>query len=174
MTTSAATVRALHAGEVDLWRGIRLRALRDAPDAFGTTYEQASAWPDETWVTHVGWATAPDALQAVYLADIDGAVVGCARVSQEDGQETALVTSMWVDPASRRRGVAAALLEACEAWARSRGCLRVELEVAELNPGARLLYERAGFVETGELRELREGSTARTVHMTKSLTAGPR
>ncbi len=169
MTTNTVTVRALRSDEVDLWRDIRLRALRDAPDAFGTTYDQASAWTDTTWATHVGWATAPNALQAVYLATVGGAVVGCARVSQEEGSDTALVTSMWVDPAARRRGVAAALLEACERWARDHRCRAMELEVAELNPGARLLYERAGFVETGELRDLREDSTARTVVMAKRL-----
>ena len=169
MTTSAVTVRALLPGEVELWRSIRLRALRDAPDAFGTTYEEALAWPDEQWATHVGWATAPDARQAVYLATVDDTVAGCGRVSQEDGSVTALITSMWVDPAARRRGVAGALLDACEQWARAAGCTSVELEVAELNPGARLLYERAGFLETGELRQLRDGSTARTVVMAKAL-----
>ena len=171
VTTHIVTVRALLPGEVDLWRDIRLRALRDAPDAFGTTYEQASTWPGETWTTHVGWATAPDALQAVYLASLGETFVGCARASQEDARETALVTAMWVDPAARRRGVAQALLEACEVWARSHGCRTVELEVAELNPGARLLYERAGFEVTGEIRQLREGSTARTVVMAKTLAA---
>ena len=163
------TVRALRADEVESWRDIRLRSLRDAPDAFGTTYEQASAWPGERWATLVGWATAPDALQTVYLADLDGTVVGCARVSHGEDGGTALVTSMWVEPTARRRGVATALLEACEGWARDGGCLRIELEVAELNPDARLLYERAGFLETGEFRELRDGSTARTVVMLKSL-----
>jgi len=169
MATSTVTVRPLLAGEVELWRDIRLRALQDAPHAFGTTYEEAMAWPDDRWATHVEWATAPDAPQSVYLADLGGTVVGCARVSREDASDTALVTAMWVDPASRRKGVASILLEACEDWARARGCHRLELEVAEANPIARVLYERAGFVATGELHLLREGSTARTVHMAKGL-----
>ena len=174
MTTSAATIRALRPGEVDLWRTIRLRALRDAPDAFGQTYEAAAALPDEQWARVVESATAPDATQSVYLAALGETVVGCARVSHEPESTTALITSMWVDPAARRRGVAQALLGACEDWARAAGCSAVELEVAELNPGARLLYERGGFAETGAFFSLRDGSTARTVHMVKSLEQPPR
>lgn len=169
MTANAPTIRALRSGEVDLWRSIRLRALREAPDAFGTTYEEAIAAPAEQWQRNVESATAPDGLQAIYLAEIGDTVAGCARVSRDPERTTALVTSMWVDPAARRQGVAAALLMACERWARDHECDVVELEVAEQNSGARLLYGRVGFVETGEVRELRDGSTERTVVMAKTL-----
>ena len=39
----------LSAGDGERLRAIRLRALRDAPDAFGTTLEEAAAQPPESW-----------------------------------------------------------------------------------------------------------------------------
>jgi GNAT superfamily N-acetyltransferase len=44
------------------------------------------------------------------------------------------------------RGVGAALMEACEAWARDRGSRRFTLNVFDRNTRARSLYERRGYV----------------------------
>lgn len=45
----------------------------------------------------------------------------------------------------RRKGVARALLQAAEDYARRQGCCRVTLEVLESNSGARELYRSFGF-----------------------------
>ena len=58
---------------------------------------------------------------------------------------------MWVEPAWRRRGVGAALLQEVFDWARSRGLKQLALW-APANPAAIALYKRAGFRETGERR----------------------
>ncbi|HET9028857.1 MAG TPA: GNAT family N-acetyltransferase [Candidatus Aquilonibacter sp.] len=42
-------------------------------------------------------------------------------------------------------GAGSALMEACEAWARARGCSRIVLNVMEGNARARRFYERHGF-----------------------------
>jgi GNAT superfamily N-acetyltransferase len=44
------------------------------------------------------------------------------------------------------RGVGAALMEACETWARDRGSRRFTLNVFDRNARARALYERRGYV----------------------------
>jgi len=51
-------------------------------------------------------------------------------------------------PQHRRKGVARALLQAAEDYARRQGCCRVTLEVLESNSGARELYRRFGFDDT--------------------------
>jgi ribosomal protein S18 acetylase RimI-like enzyme len=48
-------------------------------------------------------------------------------------------------PQHRRKGVARALLQAAEDYARRQGCCRVTLEVLESNLQARALYRRFGF-----------------------------
>jgi ribosomal protein S18 acetylase RimI-like enzyme len=55
------------------------------------------------------------------------------------------VAYMAVEPAYRRRGVGAALLEAAEDEARRRGLPYMTLMVTEENAAARALYERAGY-----------------------------
>jgi ribosomal-protein-alanine N-acetyltransferase len=62
------------------------------------------------------------------------------------------VLTLAVDPASRRRGVARALLEAGFAAAAAGGAEAVFLEVAIDNPGAIDLYEGAGFTQAGRRR----------------------
>jgi hypothetical protein len=42
-------VRRIQAGETELLKQIRLASLRDAPYAFGTTYESALKRSAETW-----------------------------------------------------------------------------------------------------------------------------
>jgi len=67
---------------------------------------------------------------------------------------------MWVDPAWRGRGVGRLVLDAVVGWARQHG-LRVHLHVQAENAPARSLYERYGFVATGETSPLRPGSALR-------------
>ena len=52
---------------------------------------------------------------------------------------------LFVREAARRSGLGRALVEACLARARERGCRRIELDVNEENAPARALYEACGF-----------------------------
>lgn len=55
------------------------------------------------------------------------------------------VDDLCVDPASRRQGVARALMEAVKETARAEGCFNVELNVWEFNESARKFYESIGM-----------------------------
>ncbi len=55
-----------------------------------------------------------------------------------------------VRPAMRGRGIGTAIVAAAEECARNRGETTLALGVAIDNPAARRLYERLGFVATGE------------------------
>lgn len=59
--------------------------------------------------------------------------------------------NLHVRPAMRGCGIGTAIVAAAEACARDRGETTLALGVAIDNPGARRLYERLGFVSTGEL-----------------------
>ena len=52
---------------------------------------------------------------------------------------------VWCDPMRRRQGIGRALLDACEADARDRGFVRMELHVNEANTAALDLYTKAGW-----------------------------
>jgi ribosomal protein S18 acetylase RimI-like enzyme len=62
-------------------------------------------------------------------------------------QRQAFIVYMAVAPAHRRHGVARALLAAAEEEARARGASHLSLMVTQSNAPARMLYERAGFVD---------------------------
>ncbi len=59
------------------------------------------------------------------------------------------IANIAVDPAVRRRGLGAALLDAALAEAARRGAVAVYLEVRESNEAAQRLYASRGFVVVG-------------------------
>ncbi|WP_209315481.1 ribosomal protein S18-alanine N-acetyltransferase [Haematospirillum sp. H1815] len=63
--------------------------------------------------------------------------------------EEAEVLTLAVDPGFRRRGIAAALLKACQAEAGVRGAQKIFLEVAESNTAARNLYQALRYETIG-------------------------
>jgi GNAT superfamily N-acetyltransferase len=126
-------------------RSIRLRALQNAPEAFGTTYEEASAYGNDTWTRHV--IELP-----TFVAtdnDQDVAMVRCARDRHEP--DTASLISMWVAPEVRRHHVGGTLVDLVVAWARSNGIHRLLLDVADVNSAAVALYAAKEFEPTGKV-----------------------
>lgn len=134
----------LTASEGRRLRSIRLRALLDAPDAFGTTLDQASAQPAEAWSKQVVEIPA-------FVAVKDGRDVGLVRCARDqDKMDTAWLISMWVAPEVRRTGLGAALVDLVIEWARTNGISRLLLDVADVNRPAIALYDLKGFKPNGE------------------------
>jgi len=132
------------------WRDLRLRALRDSPSAFASTYEREVGFAETQWRQRLGGDG------VAVLATVSGDPVGMAG-GFRDLPGLLHVVAMWVDPGHRRRGVGWALLRGLEEWADAHG-LRLHLDVNTANTAARTSYERYGFVASGETRPLREGS----------------
>jgi ribosomal protein S18 acetylase RimI-like enzyme len=88
-------------------------------------------------------------LEASRVATRDGKHVGLGNlaVRGEDGW----VGGVGVVPAARRSGIGETLMRALHDEARARGLRRVWLEVIEANEQAFLLYEKLGYIVTGEL-----------------------
>jgi GNAT superfamily N-acetyltransferase len=142
-------------------RDVRLRALLDAPDAFGSTHAAEAESDEEEWRTWTtGWSGAAD--QALFAAEDEGWAGIALGVRWEEEPEVVHLYAMWVDPSSRRRGVGRALVEAVGEWARDLGIGRIVLRVTEGNAAAVALYERCAFVDTEEREPLRDGSGATT------------
>ena len=145
-------VRTIGEDDWATWREVRLRALRDSPRAFASTYSRELGFSEELWRSRLG---DPAAVSA--LAVEDGVPIGIGGGFQ-DRPGFVQVVAMWVQPSARGRGVGPEILDAVRQWADERR-LRLHLDVSTANPGARRSYERYGFVGTGETRPLREGAT---------------
>jgi ribosomal protein S18 acetylase RimI-like enzyme len=127
------------------FRDIRLRALADSPDAFGSTLEREAELGETEWRRRL---TGP--VFVVY----DPLPVAVGGVFDNAG--TPHVWGMWTDPAHRGRGHARRILDALIPPGTP-----AQLDVNIDNGGARRSYERYGFVGTGEVQPLRPGSEQR-------------
>jgi GNAT superfamily N-acetyltransferase len=125
-------------------RELRLQALRDAPLAFASSYAREADDDDASWRRRVETATWFVARDEVDGAEPVGLVAGI--VDRETSGPH--LVSMWVPPRARGRGVGLALVDAVKAWA-TPDAEQLILWVADGNDGARRLYERCGFRDTG-------------------------
>jgi ribosomal protein S18 acetylase RimI-like enzyme len=127
--------------EWDVFRDLRLRALRDAPRAFESRYEDWAQAPEERWRDRL--ASVPFNV----VARLDGELAGMASGVYDGGEQAELI-SMWVDPEARGSGVFQALVDAVVEWARAAG-RATYLMVRSDNARAIAAYTRAGFLDLG-------------------------
>lgn len=81
------------------------------------------------------------------VAELGGRVVGYITVLVRSGSTSARVYSLAVDPQARGGRIGARLLEAAEHTVRSRGFVRMHLEVRADNGAAIHRYREAGYVQ---------------------------
>ena len=154
-------------------RDIRLAALRDAPDAFASTYAEQAAFEETEWRQRIArggtfLAFVPEA-DASDVPEADASEPAGLAGGYQQGPGTVGLISMFVRPRARGRGVGEALIAAVLDWARTRNATSVHLWVTETNKPARLLYERCGFSLTGERQPLPSNPAVGEVAMTYSL-----
>jgi ribosomal protein S18 acetylase RimI-like enzyme len=145
------TVRRVTAGEAELLRDLRLRALREDPLAFGSTYAREAQRPGAAWERWAAEAAAGEQ-QVVFLAEPE-AGLAMGFIGRDDPRLVHLF-AMWVAPEARGRGIGRALVAAVVAWATQRGARRLRAGVTEGNAAAERLYGSAGFADTGEREPL--------------------
>lgn len=139
----AMEIRRLGAHEGPRLRAIRLRALAEAPDAFGSTHDEAEARPPDSWDAQLREIP-------TFVAVVDGEDVGIVRGARDDSHaDAAWLISMWVAPEVRGQGVGEALIDAVVGWARASGAGRLLLDVGDHNRPAIALYARMGFQPNG-------------------------
>ena len=139
---------------------MRLHALKEAPYAFGSTYEREVEFDDATWRRRV-----VDRVR--FIAEVDGVVAGTASGGDGEVNGAAAMTAMWVDPRYRRLGVGELLVKTVLEWAKRMGYGQIFLWVTDVNTGAEHLYARHGFASTGASQEVRAGELEH--EMSKSL-----
>lgn len=134
-------VRETVADDWQALRGIRLAALRDAPYAFGSTYEREAAFDEADWLGRI----ASGGSFLAYLPEVNASDPAGLAGGYPESPATVELVAMYVRPSARGRGVGEALVAAVIDWARARDAASVHLWVTETNKPARLLYERCGL-----------------------------
>jgi ribosomal protein S18 acetylase RimI-like enzyme len=168
-TVGLVGVRRVRPDEWRALRALRIRALEESPDSFGSTAVEARERDEDDWRA---WAAAgscsPD--RAVFVAVENNRIVGlCGSFLHDDDPRTAQIVAMWVEPAYRGRRLAERLLGEASRWSAETGAQELVLDVTETNESAQRLYRRAGFAETGVSEPLRSNQKLLTLHMSKRL-----
>src|SRR5258708_22234889 len=138
------SVRRAALGDEAILRELRLEALCEAPDAFGSTYEREVARTTADW----GRWMSPGV--TFILSEAAGACGMVAGLRDETDPAVVHLMAMWVRPQIRGSGGADELVAAVVAWAESVGAKVVRLEGIQGNDRARHFYERKGFCPTGQ------------------------
>jgi ribosomal protein S18 acetylase RimI-like enzyme len=140
-------VRRLTEHDAAAYRAVRLRALREHPEAFAASYEEEVEEPVERAAERLR-PTSPDRVM-VLGAFLDGELVGITALVREWRQKVrhkASIAGMYVAPEARGQGVGKALLSAAITHARSLAELEeVDLWVNTENAPAIALYTSLGF-----------------------------
>lgn len=135
-------VRRAIPGDERVLRALRLQALSDAPEAFGSTYERELARTAEDWRRWLAPAV-------TFILEANGEPRGLvAGIPDPQDWSVVHLRAMWVHPDLRGTGAADALVSSVKTWASELGANQVRLQVFESNVRARRCYERVGFRAT--------------------------
>lgn len=126
-----------------LWRELRLLALEESPEAFGSRLADWQGAGD----AEARWRARLESVALNVVALEGDEAVGMVS-GIDDGDQVELI-SMYVRASARGTGVADTLIDAVVAWARERAAERVWLSVRVANEPAKRLYRRRGFAEVG-------------------------
>jgi GNAT superfamily N-acetyltransferase len=161
-------VRRFSLGDLALFRDIRLRALEESPDAFGSTLARERAMSQEEWIEGAHMNVDPNVL---VLAVFEGRAVGMAGgYAIPERRNSSALWGMWVDPSHRGGDTAQRLVEEVVGWATEKGMAFLELWVVVTNGRAIRFYERCGFSDTGDRQPLPRDSTLLEQRMERRLT----
>src|SRR5690606_11234690 len=140
-------IRLLNDSDAELYREVRLRALKNDPDAFGSTYEQEETRPLGQTIERIRHTK--DQFTLGCFVD-SNTLVGIVNFLRENRTKTAHkgnIYGMYVEPHSRGRGVGKALLLALieRAIKECEGLEQIHLTVVSNNKPATRLYASLGF-----------------------------
>ena len=129
-------------------RDIRLRSLKENPEAFGARLEIVSAFTESQWrdefskLTHLVATTNQVDISTMTIEILEG-----------DFGATCWIGSCWSDPIFRGKGALRAMFEYLDQHADTRGWSKQGLGVWIDNDSAITAYEKLGFVAMGEPQE---------------------
>lgn len=166
-------IRRIRADEGMVYRDVRIRGLADTPSAFVTTVAVAESRPEAYW-RNLAADSARGEERVLFVADSGDCFEGTAGGALEEDGAVVEVIGVWVDPAFRGQGIAAALVQQALAWGRARGAVDARLWVHDQNDTAIRLYQRLGFTMTDHAQTFGEQNDRRRCMMVRSLDSSPK
>jgi GNAT superfamily N-acetyltransferase len=129
-------------------RDIRLRSLKENPEAFGARLEIVSAFTESQWRDEFSKLT--HLVATPNQVDISTMTI---EILEGDFGATCWIGSCWSDPIFRGKGALRAMFDYLDQHADTRGWSKQGLGVWIDNDSAITAYEKLGFVAMGEPQE---------------------
>ncbi|MCR6671097.1 GNAT family N-acetyltransferase [Devosia ginsengisoli] len=139
------SIRRLIRDDVHAYRAIRLEALTDHPESYGTSPQSFATRPLAALQTMM------DRMAVFGVVTESGELAGIVAYARDDGEREThrgWLLQVYVKPDMRGTGAAVALLEAAVDHARAE-VIQLHLMVGAHNAPAIRLYEKAGFKTYG-------------------------
>ena len=136
-------LRPLDTGDLRLYRALRLRALQDAPKAFGSSFEEESTYPDEVFARRLIQANG----NIFFGAFKDGELVGTAGVYRHERrseQHRGTMVGVYVARQARGLRLATALVQKIIDHAEEHFVV-LDAKVVATNESAKRIYHALGF-----------------------------
>ncbi len=152
------------------YREIRLEALREEPQAFGSSFAEMELKPDTFWQERLA-----DALLGgkswLWFAQQGERLIGMIGAFFDEAQQAAHIVSVYVTKEERGKGVGKALMERILAEiGKNEGIHKAFLGVNQEQTAAVEMYRQFGFTVTSEVEEVQgDGKKHRGYLMEKSL-----
>ena len=141
-------------------RDLRLKALKNDPQAFGTSYDKEVALTQEEWDEKFLRTQGDNPSEFLFLAIIENEIVGMVGAFLKEN--IWMIKAMYVDPKVRGRGIGKQLLSAIIERITSKSNSReIRLFVNTLQAPAVELYKGMGFkiIETLKNQVMGDGKT---------------
>ncbi|MBI3897434.1 MAG: GNAT family N-acetyltransferase [Gammaproteobacteria bacterium] len=163
-------IRQLYAADGAIFQALRLQALRDAPDAFASSYEEECDTP----LSVIGERLSKSDRGVFGAFAAEGAelagIIGVGRERLRSMAHKAYLWTMYVSPNFRGRGLGKVLLLNALQFADALpGVRQINLSVNAANRSAISLYRTCGFKEFGREKDatLLNGVLQEDLHMVR-------
>lgn len=141
-------IRRLEISDAPVYRELRLRGLRDHPDAFTSSFEEENLRSLAETEKRLS-PTSDTVMWGAYVEGSLAGVVGMTRETRLKNQHKATLVAMYVAPEYGGQGLGLALVNTVVQTAKTSGVELLVLTVTDTNRQAAALYARAGFASFG-------------------------
>ena len=141
-------IRKLKVSDWGLYKAIRIDALLDSPEAFGSSYEIESAYDDHKWQDILGASS----IFVAFQDKIPACLVG--SFSKTETPTECYLFSLWVNPTYRNQKIGKKLIEYLISWSKSQDATKIVAGYSDENIDSFGFYSKLGFVRTGEKKPL--------------------
>ncbi|MFW6263568.1 MAG: N-acetyltransferase family protein [Thermotogota bacterium] len=152
-------IRVLNEQDTQVYRTIRLNALKNSPESFGSSYEEEAAFGVERFTKRI---TKPNSYTfGVFKENNLAGICNISFQPRKKMNHRADIFSMYVEPEFRGKGIGKALIEiAIKSAGERKNVQQIYLTVVSSNQTAKSMYESFGFKTYGvDRRAMRYNGT---------------